>query len=162
MRKGDILLVKYLYDPIGFLIRKGTGGNFNHVAWAINNRELIEVKAEGKKTTPLKHYLNKWLYKVKLIRIKNILPCKLNEALRRANKAQFDYPYSSAIINFILIKLKITKKLPRLSCSGFIAYYLAQAGFYFDGIRTWFITPKDIEFSKNIKDVSNEIPKYSN
>ena len=157
MRRGDIILIKYKWDfPIGWLIRRFTHCQWNHVAWAINDHELIELKAIGKKRTPLSRYLNKWLYKYKAVRplLDNY---KLEEALKRAEKAQFNYPYSSAIINFILIKLKITDKLSRLSCSGFIAYYLSQIGFYFDGKKTWFVTPKDIEISKKVKDVTNEL-----
>lgn len=157
MKKGDILLIKCFWDfPIGWLIRKGTKGNFNHVAWIIDKDTIMELKAKGKRITPLKKYLNKYLYKCKLVRL-TIDKDKLNQAINRAKKAQFNYPYTSALINFILIKLKITKQLPRLSCSGFIAYYLAQIGFYFNGEETWFITPKDIEISKKVKDVSNEL-----
>ena len=158
MKKGDILLIKFRWDfPVGWIIRRFTHCKYNHVAWAINSHELIEVKAKGKGVTTLSHYLNKWLFKCKLVRIKDILPCELNEAIRRAKEAQFNYSYSSAIINFILIKLKITKELSRLSCSGFLAFYLAQVGFFFNGIKTWFITPKDIEISKKIRDVSEEL-----
>jgi len=157
MRKGDILLIKYIWDfPVGWLIRKGTGGNFNHCAWAIDKNTIIELKAKGKRIVPLKKYLNRWLYNCKIVRplLDN---CKLNEAIKRAEKAQFNYPYSSAIINFILIGLKILKKTPRLSCSAFPAYYLAQVGFYFNGKKTWFITPHDIEISKKCIDVSEEL-----
>lgn len=158
IRRGDILLIKYIWDfPIGWLIRKLTNCRWNHVGWFINDRELIELKAVGKRKVPLSHYLNKWLYKCKVVRIKNILPRKLNEAIGKAEKAQFNYSYSSAIINLILIKLKIRKKFPRLSCSGFPAYYLAQVDFYFNGQDTFFIMPKDIEISKKIKDVTNEL-----
>lgn len=158
VRKGDILLIKYLWDfPIGWIIRKGTKCDFNHIAWILNNENVIELKAKGKRTIPLKKYLNKWIYKCKLVRIKDILPCKLNEALKRAEKAQFNYSYSSAIINFILIGLKILKKYPRLSCSAFLAYYLYQVGFTFNGKNVWFITPADILNSKKVIDVSEEL-----
>ena len=157
MQRGDILLIKCLWDfPIGWLIRRLTHCQWNHVAWFTNDKELIELKAKSKKITPLKHYLNKYLYKCKAIRL-TIDKDKLNQAIDRAEKAQFNYPYSSAIFNFILIGLKIKKELPRLSCSGFIAYYLSQINFYFNGKDTWFITPKDIEISRKVKDVSHEL-----
>lgn len=158
MRRGDILLIKYRFDPIGWLIRRFTYCQWNHVAWFTNDKELVELQATGKKITPLSHYLNRLLYKCKAVRIKDIDNCKLSASVGRAEKSQFSYPYSSAIINFVLIKLKTTKDLPRLSCSGFIAYYLSQgADFYFNGIKTWFITPKDIESSEKVKDVTNEL-----
>lgn len=157
IKRGDILLIKSLWDfPIGWIIRKGTGGHFNHCAWCLDDKTVIELKAKGKRTTPLKKYLNKYLYKCKLVR--PILDqSKINKAITRAEKTQFDYPYTSALINFILIKLKITKTLPRLSCSGFIAWYFSQVGFYFNGIKSFFITPADIEFSKKVIDVSEEL-----
>jgi len=155
---GDILLIKYLWDfPIGWLIRRFTHCQWNHVAWFTNDKELIELKAIGKRKVHLSHYLNKWLYKCKVVRIKSIDNYKLNEAIKRAEKAQFDYPYSSAIINFSLIKLKILKESPRLSCSSFIAYYLSQVNFYFNGKNIHFITPKDIEKSRKVIDVSYEL-----
>jgi len=157
IRRGDILLISCRFDPVGWIIRIGTKGHFNHCAWVINDKTVIELKAKGKRTTSLKKYLNKYLYKCKLVR--PILDKdKLNEAIKWAEKTQFDYPYTSALINFILIKLKITKDLPRLSCSGFIAYYLAEeAKFFFNGIKTYFITPADIEFSTKCRDVSEEL-----
>jgi len=157
MKRGDILLVKYRYDPVGWIIRKFTHCQWNHVAWFINDKELIELKAIGKRKTLLSHYLNKLLYKCKVVR-PLIDKHKLEKAVERAEKSQFNYPYTSAIINFILIRLKITNDLPRLSCSGFIAYYLAQeADFYFNGKNTWFITPADIEKSRKVIDVSHEL-----
>ena len=157
MRKGDILLIKYYFDPMGWIIRLFTHCQWNHVAWFTNDKELIELKAVGKRKVLLSRYLNKYLYKCKVVRIKNIDNYRLNEAVKRAKKSQFNYPYASAIINFILIKLKITKELSRLSCSGFIAYYLSQVGFYFNGENSWFVTPKDIEESRKVKDVSYEL-----
>ena len=157
MKRGDILLIQYRFDPIGWIIRYFTHCQWNHVAWFTNDKELIELKARGKRKTPLSHYLNKWLYKCKVVRL-SLNKRKLEKALERAERTQFSYPYSSSIINFILIKLQITDDLPRLSCSGFIAYYLAQgASFYFNGKNTWFVTPKDIESSKKVKDVTNEL-----
>lgn len=156
MKHGDILLIQYRFDPVGWIIRRYTHCQWNHVAWFTNDKELIELKAIGKRKVHLSHYLNKWLYKCKVVR-PLLDKRKLDEAIQRAEKAQFNYPYSSAIINFILIKLKILKKAPRLSCSSFIAYYLSQVNFYFNGKNVHFITPKDIEKSKKIKDVSEEL-----
>lgn len=162
IRRGDILLVKYRFDPVGWIIRRFTHCQYNHVAWALNDHELIELRAKGRVITPLKKYLNKSFYKCKLVRIKDIDNYKLNKALERASKTIFDYPYSNAIINFILVKLQITKKQFRLSCSGFIAYFLkTEANFYFNGKRTFFITPADIEKSKKVEDVSNELCNFN-
>jgi hypothetical protein len=163
MKKGDILLIKSRFDPVGWLIRKFTHCQWNHVAWALNENTLIELKAKGKRITPLKKYLNNFLYKCKLVRIKDLDNCKVDKAIERASQTVFNYPYSSAILNFILIKFKILKKFPRLkfprlSCSGFVAYYLkSEANFKFNNKNTFFITPKDIDTSKKVKNVSQEL-----
>jgi len=158
MKRGDILLIQYRFDPVGWIIRYFTHCKWNHVAWFTNDKELIELKAVGKKKTSLSHYLNKYIYKCKAVRLKNIDNSKLEEAIVEAEKASFNYSYSSAIINYILIKLKILRKFPRLSCSAFIAYFLlTKANFYFNGKPTYFVTPKDIENSNKVKDVSYEL-----
>jgi len=157
MHKGDILLIKYKFDPIGWIIRIVLHSQWNHTAWALDDHNLIELKATGRKNTPLKKYMNKLLYKCKLIRIKDLYNCKVEKAVERAKKAKFDYPYSSSIINYIAIKLKISKEVPRLSCSSFIAYYLSQFDFRFNDKNIHFITPKDIEESGKIIDVSHEL-----
>ena len=157
MRKGDILLISYRFDPIGWLIRRFTYCQYNHAAWALNDHELIELKAIGRKITPLKKYMNKLFYKCKLVRITDIEKQDLIKALERAKQAKFNYSYSSSIINFLLIKLNLAERTPRLSCSGFIAYYLFQVDFYFNGKGVYYITPRDIEISKKVKDVTNEL-----
>ena len=159
IRKGDILLIKSRLDfPIGWLIRHGTGGHYNHVAWFIDDKELIELKSTGKRKTLLSHYLNRWFYKCKVVR-PQLVKCKVSEAIRRAKKAQFNYPYSSSFINYLLIKFKLNKKPLRLSCSGFIAYYLSQVGFEFCNKNYRFVTPKDIEFSKKCVNIIKELSK---
>lgn len=157
MKKGDILLIQNFFDPVGWIISLCSKYRYHHVAWAINDHELIELKAVGKRKVLLSCYLNKPYYHCKLIRIKNILPCQLNEVIRRAKKAKFSYSYTSSLINFILIKLKITKELPRLSCSGFISLFLSQMSFYFCSKGPKFVTPKDIGQSLYVKEASEEL-----
>lgn len=149
IQRGDILLIHFKFDPIGWLIQSYTQSKYNHVAWVINNHEVIELKATGKRRTPLNYYLNNYLYKCKVVR-PILVKCKLNQALERAEEAIFEYPYSSSLLNYILLSLKITQSLPRLSCSGFIAYYLNQVGFSFCNKNPHIILPNDIENSKEI------------
>lgn len=159
IRCGDILLIKYRLDPIGFLIRLFSHCQWNHVAWFINDHELVELKATKKVITPLKRYLNKWLYKIKLVRPIYISKISLKQAITFAKSKNLHYSYLSIILAFILVKFNLSKYLQRPTCSGFIALCLYTVYWKFNDKNTALITPKDIEMSKIVKDVSYELPK---
>ena len=72
MRKGDILLVKYKYDPIAWIIRKVTRSNWNHVCWILDDCHILEIKSGNISRNHIRRYLNKKFYEVKLVRIKGL------------------------------------------------------------------------------------------
>lgn len=159
IRCGDILLIKNKLDPIGFFIRLFTHCQWNHVAWFINEHEVVELTTTKKVTTPLKKYLNKFLYKIKLVRTTYISQISLKQAIVFAKSQKLHYSYSSAILAFILVKLHLSKYLKRPTCSGFIAQCLYTVYYKFNDKNPSLITPKNIEKSKFVEDVSYELPK---
>jgi len=158
MRTGDILLIKSRLDLVGWLIRRGTHSQWNHVAWAIDNQTLVELKAKGKRITPLNKYLNRFMYGVKLVRIKYVGVEDFIYCLDIAVNTNHYYSYTSSLVNYICVQTKILKKLPRPTCSGFIATILDKVDFWFlEKKDPNFITPADISKSDKVEDVSCEL-----
>ena len=157
MRKGDILLVKYIYDPIGWLIRRATHGKWNHVAWALNEYIIVEAKRKGILVSPVTKYLDKRYFKYKLIRIKDINEKKLDRAVTYALKRKRKYSYLKLWISFLMVLFKSDKSLPRPTCSGLIAESLAKVNWYFSSKKPSLITPQNMANSKNVKGITNEL-----
>ena len=150
MQLGDLLLVQFRLDPVGFLIRKITKCNYNHIVWIINDEEMIEVKGRGTLISNAKKYQNKFFYKTKLLRVKDIntkvlYDCIMDYALRLTVRGS----YIKLWITYIRILLNKPLPHPRLTCSGFIALCLSFIGFRFiENKSPENITPFDIEKSK--------------
>ena len=157
MRRGDILLVKYKYDPIGWLIRRATHGKWNHVAWILNEYLIIEVKRNGIIISPITRYLDKRYFEYKLVRIKRIEKKKLNEAINYALKRRYKLNYFKLWVSFLMVLFKSKKELPRPTCSGFIGESLAKVNWYFNGKKPSLITPQNIANSKKVKAVTYEL-----
>ena len=111
MRSGDILLIQYRFDPVAWLIRIFTRCKYNHVAWAINNEYLVELKARGKRTVHISHYRNSWWYNYKLVRPKGIGFMTLRRLVHIANNEYLCYSYISAIWTFVLVRIGLLSHL---------------------------------------------------
>jgi len=157
MKRGDFLLVSYKYDPIGWVIRKVTHGKWNHVAWALNEYSIIEVKRSGVLVSPVTKYLDKRYYRYKLVRIKNIEKKRLDRAINCALKKKCKRNYLKLWVSFLMVLFKSKSKLPRPTCSGFIAEELAKVKWYFCDKKPSLITPQSIANSKKIKGVTSEL-----
>lgn len=157
MKKGDILLIKYKYDPIGWLIRRITHGKWNHVALALNEYSVIEAKRNGILISPVTKYLDKRYFKYKLVRIKNIEKKRLDRTINYALKKKCKRNYLKLWISFLMVLFKSKKQLPRPTCSGFIAESLAKVNWYFNGKKPSLITPQNIANSKKVRTVTNEL-----
>lgn len=162
MKEGDILLIKSKRCPISWLIRKFIKSNFNHVAWALDNKTLLEVKSvKGIVSTPVKYYKNKFLYRTKLLRIKNISKYRLQKALHYAvieSATNEDKGYFKFLLNLLLLARK-QENLSKPTCSGFIAEALNYVGWHFTEDKhkhPFEITPEDINQSRRVKEVSSE------
>ena len=156
MKTGDILLVGYKKDPISWLIRKYIHCEYNHVAWILNDFMVYEVRARGISINHIDKYKNKKLYGVKIMRIPKltqkdfIIPMEFVYARMKTHSI---CDYIALVISAIYeIKFK-----GLYTCSGLIAVALSKIGWYFNPNKTpYFITPTDIEKTKELIDVTKE------
>lgn len=155
MKLGDILLIKYKYDPISWLIRKLTKSKWNHCAIAINSISLLDYRGKSLQINPLRRYLNKRLYKVKLVRLKGISEPKANKIIDYIVNSGVKGGYFNFLLTILLIALGYKGKLPRNTCSGLIAEAFHYNGYIFAYTEDYNITPEDI--NRRTKDVSNEL-----
>lgn len=155
IKKGDLLLVKYKIDPIGWLIRLYTKSEYNHIAFILNKNFIIESCRHGIIKSSIKKYSNKFLYKTKIIRVKNISEKEIKKIsllllnnLRKSN-------YFKQIFTFILLFFKYEGILPRPTCSGVIAKaFYKCARIKFKNKKLNLITPGDIEKSKKVYEIN--------
>lgn len=152
--RGDLLLIKHKFDPVGWLIRKATDGNFNHIAWVINKKQIIEVQGKGASINSIRKYSNKFLYETKVLRIKDIKPEKLIEAIAYAISLKLKRKRWTLWKTFLLLFLDSKKELPTLTCSGTIAESLSKVNWFFDKRKKpRNITPEDIARCRRLKEV---------
>ena len=163
MKLFDILLIKTKYCPISWLIRKYTHSEWNHCAFILDNKTIIDCKSIGIKIRPLKVYLNKF-YKLKLIRL---------NGLTKKNKRKMKYHlifikpllkvnYFRFLITLWLIFINYKGKLPTYTCSGFIAICLKKIGYYIRlDKKISRITPEDINQKKGAKNVTKSLYTYT-
>lgn len=152
--KGDILLVCYMLDPIAWLIRRVTHSKWNHVAWFIDNDNIIEVRGRGIIISSAERYIKNKTCKYKIIRLKDISPLKLKKAINSAIKEEKQSSWFKWLWSVILIWADYSKTLPRKTCSGFIAIALSTVDFTFNLKKEPYkITPEDINYSKRTENV---------
>jgi hypothetical protein len=156
MKKGDILLIDYKYDPIGWLIKLATKSKYNHVAWALNEFVLIEATGRGIKTTPLSKYLNSPLYSMKLIRFTDLCKTKIKKISKHLLKQRCKTPYWKFFISYFLVFLGF-KPLCQ-NCSLFIYKTLRKEDCSLGKRNNRFINPEDFNSYQKAVDVSEELP----
>lgn len=150
MKKGDILLIKYKWCPVGWLIRRVTHSKWNHVALAIDHHYLIESKGSGVVISSIKKYLNPKLYKVKLIRLKGLKKKEIKQFVVYAKQQLGKHNYFIYIWTLLKIIFGYVGHVRLMTCSGMIAYCLSQVGVYFKKNKNpLLITPANINQSKN-------------
>lgn len=70
IRRGDIILFYYKYDPIAWLIRTFTKSKWNHIGVALHGTVILDLRATKKRTAHIKRFKSH-IYKLKVLRIKN-------------------------------------------------------------------------------------------
>lgn len=160
IKKGDILLIRNYIDPLSWIISWFTHSKWTHVAWVYNNKYLLESRSPGVIKTPIKKYLNKRIYKVKLLRLKGIKKEEIKKAMKFATRLEYKRNYFKFFWTLILIGFDYARRRPIMSCSGFIANCLSQVGFYFKKYKNpLLVTPAEIDKSKKTKNISYELRK---
>ena len=154
-RKGDILLVANRFDPISYLIKYFTRSKWSHATWLLDENTILESRTSGVVITPIKKYLNKRIYKTKLLRLKGIKKKKLDKAIKIGLKYDRGRTYIKFLWILILIGCGYVRRRPIMSCSGMIANCLSQVGFYFKKYKNpLLITPAEIDQSKNTTNIT--------
>lgn len=156
MIQGDLLLVNYKLDPMGYLIKFFTKSKYNHIAWALNEFVLIEGTGKGIKTTKLSKYLNSWLYKIKLIRFKDLSKSNIKKITKNLVSQRCKTPYWKFFISYFLVAFGI-KPLCK-NCSNLIYFELKKIGHNIAKRNKKFINPEDYNSYKNIIEVTDELP----
>jgi len=148
---GDILLVHYNIDPIGYLIRWYTHSYWNHCAWILNDCALIESKRTGILVSSINRYDNKFLFKTKAIKIKNLTyKQKRIIAMYLIKSCTKKTSYLSHIWSFLLILCHFKGNTSKKTCSGLLAHAFAQIGRIFCHKPLDFVTPADIAQSTEV------------
>lgn len=154
MKKGDILLMYHKVDPFAWILQCLTKGRYNHVAWAINNHEVIECVGKGIIITPLSKFMT-WRWGLKLIRLQGLSQEKIQRITKRLLKKQCHYNYWWYLINFIIMIVR--RKTHRTTCSNLVSYELIKEGYYINKKHYKVIVPEDFNVFKRSIDVTDEL-----
>jgi hypothetical protein len=156
MRQGDLLLIRHQYDPLGWLIRKVTKSEWNHIAWAMNSHWLIESKGTGIVMSSIRKFQNKRLYKIKLIRIKDLSKSKIKKVSEILYRRRCRWNYFTFLLTYLLT-ICGSKYRPCMSCSWFIADGLRIAGYRITKQHLRYVTPEDFCKWNRCEDVTDEL-----
>ena len=157
MKKGDILLIHYRFDPFASLIRFATKSYWNHVAICIDNDHVLEVRGHRIQVSPIRRYVyNDKIYKCKVVRCKRLNPNGVKKAISYMIDMQ-EEGYLKWAIACIMTFLNLKKELPRHTCSGLIAEAFETVGFYFKkSVKSSRITPSNIAKSRGVKYITGK------
>jgi len=153
LQSCDILLVCYYFDFIGFLIRKVSKCNYNHVELIINDKFTIGAKGNGIKKSKITKYSNKFLYKTKLLRINGLTEEEKEKIIYCAEAQMGDkYSYLAYLYNAYLNWRG--KATAFINCCSFINLCFSVVNRDIRKDQNIFkTTPKDIEKAKIVEEV---------
>lgn len=153
-RVGDIMLVKYRLDIIGWIIRRLIHSQWNHVAWVINRTQIVEARLTKITINPIQKYLGKFYYKVEFRRIKYIDNQDLKKAIKYAKSQIRKRSILTTWLTFLLIALNSDREIT-LTCSGLIATALdKKANWHFCKSKNpKRITPADISKCRKMEKI---------
>ena len=155
IKKGNILLVANKFDPISYIIKFFTHSKWSHACWCLSDTQILESRTSGVIITPIKKYLNKRIYKVKLLRLKGIKRKDIDKAMKIGLGYDRGRTYIKFLWTLVLIGCGYARRRPIMSCSGMIANCLSEVGFYFKkGKNPLLISPADIDNSKLTKNIT--------
>ena len=155
VRKGDILLVRNYLDIFCWMISWATRSRWTHTTWILDKKYLLESNGQGVIKTPIKRYLNKRHYKVKLLRLKGISKLKIDKAMSFAKLLKHKHNHLKFLWTLLLVGINYIRRRPIMSCSGFVAYCLSNVNFYFNNKKNpLLISPADINRSRRTENVN--------
>ena len=161
IKKGDILLVANIIDPISWLIKYFTKSHWSHACWCLSETQLLESRTTGVIITPIKKYRNGRIYKTKLLRLKGITEKDIKKAMKIGLSHDRGRTYFQFLWTLVLVGVNYARRRPIMSCSGLIANCLSQVGFYFKKRKNpLLISPEDMNNSKKTRNLTAKELKY--
>jgi len=154
---ADILLIKYLFDPLGWVVQAFIGSDWNHSALVINNKYIFDCTSDGNRIKTIKHYKNKFLYNIKLIRFITLTPQEEINLYEEMLKLNLKKKAGDTLFLISLIQVGLKKKPLVNTCSGTVAYLFKKIGITISNKPYYLTTPKDLNNIKYAIDVSNEL-----
>ena len=155
MKKGDILIIHYKFDPFASLIRLATKSYWNHVAICIDSENIVEVRGRRVVVSSTKRYIHRerW-YDCKVVSVRGLRPDNVKKVISYLIDVN-EKGYFKWVKACFMAFFNSDKELPRRTCSGLIAEALASVDIYFiKGKDPSKITPADISRSTKTKRVS--------
>ena len=154
---GDILLIRYKIDPLGWFVQWFTNSSWNHSALVINDKYIFDCTSAGNKIKLIKKYQN-FMYDIKLIRFITLLPNEKINLYEEMLKLNLLKKPGELIFLIALIQVALKKKPIINTCSGTVAYLFKKLGISLHENKPYyFVTPEDLNEIKNAIDVSNEL-----
>jgi hypothetical protein len=156
MHQGDILLTSYHFDPLSCIIRMGTKSQWSHISWILNKKEAISAHGTGVRIEKIKKFKNKFLYTVKVIRLKHLSSKQIRIVSRKLCKQQNHYNYFKFVLNLFHLLFTHKRKYNIPTCAFLIASELMRVGYYIKKNNLKYIVPEDFNRSKRSRDITNE------
>jgi hypothetical protein len=154
---GDILLIRYKLDPLGWLVQWFIKGRWNHSALVINNDYIFDCTSDGNRIKSIKKYKKKFLYEIKLIRFITLLPQEKVKLYEEMLKLVSYKKSGDTLFLIALIQVALNKKPFTNTCSGTVSYLFKKLGIKLSNKPYYLISPEDLNNIKTSKDVSNEL-----
>ena len=154
---GDILLIQYKIDPLGWFVQWFTKGRWNHSALVINDKYIFDCTSAGNKIKTIKHYQNKYLYEIKLLRFITLLPSEKIRLFEIMLKLNLLKKAGDILFLIALIQVALKKKPIVNTCSGTVAYLFFKLGIKLADKPYYLTSPEDLNNIKNAIDVTNEL-----
>lgn len=154
IERGDIILLYYKFDPIAFFIRLKTHSKWNHIGIALHGTKIIDLRATKLRYANLSHFINSSIYKIKILRIKNLTRKAKEHLINTIANQSPSRNYFKMLWKFFLMIFNIPSNIC-YSCSEIIVKALKEKNIDLcPGKDVRLITPEDINKSERIKNVS--------
>jgi len=150
MKRGDLILLYYKYDPIGWLIRLKTKSKWNHIGVALNETHMIDLRATKLRITHVEDFLKSSIYKIKLLRIPNLTEEAKEHLITTLEAQPAKRIYWKMLWKFFLLFFNTPSDIC-ISCSEIIVKALKEKNIdLVPGKDVRLITPEDINRSKMV------------
>jgi len=154
IKRGDLILLYYRFDPIAWLIRRKTHSKWNHIGVALHGTKIIDLRATKLRYAKISRFTKSCIYKIKILRIKNLTPEIREHLINTLAKQSEIRHYFKMLWKFFLMFFNIPTDIC-LSCSEVIAQALREKNIDIcSGKDVRLITPEDFNKSKEVYHVS--------